>query len=88
MNNQNVDVLVFPTWSNPPRLIGDYYSCDGEHGILRVVLLGSLPAACDRVCRSKGLTQPQPAQAAPPVILPRPASWHALEMVKCACCRE
>ena len=31
MNNQNVDVLVFPTWSNPPRLIGDYYSCDGEH---------------------------------------------------------
>ena len=31
MNNQNVDVIVFPTWSNPPRLIGDYYSCDGEH---------------------------------------------------------
>ncbi|CAK0787609.1 hypothetical protein CVIRNUC_010831 [Coccomyxa viridis] len=31
MNNQNVDVIVFPTWSNPPRLIGDYYSCDGNN---------------------------------------------------------
>lgn len=29
MNNANVDVIVFPTWSNPPRLIGDYYSPDG-----------------------------------------------------------
>ena len=29
MNNANVDVIVYPTWSNPPRLIGDYYSADG-----------------------------------------------------------
>ena len=30
MNNANVDVIVYPTWSDPPRLIGEYYSADGE----------------------------------------------------------
>lgn len=29
MNNANLDVVVYPTWSNPPRLIGDYFSADG-----------------------------------------------------------
>ena len=29
MNNANVDVIVFPTWSDPPRLIGEYYIADG-----------------------------------------------------------
>lgn len=31
MNKANVDVVVYPTWSNPPRLIGDYFSADGAH---------------------------------------------------------
>ena len=47
MNNQNVDVIVFPTWSNPPRLIGDYYSCDGEHRSSDVLVRISLRAAGD-----------------------------------------
>ena len=34
MDNAKVDVLVFPTWSNPARLIGDYYSPDGAPCIL------------------------------------------------------
>ena len=34
MNDANVDAIVYPTWSNPPRLIGDYYSPDGESGLL------------------------------------------------------
>ena len=29
MNNANLDVIVFPTWSDPPRLIGEYYIADG-----------------------------------------------------------
>ena len=29
MNKANLDVVVYPTWSNPPRLIGDYFSADG-----------------------------------------------------------
>ena len=34
MNDANVDAIVYPTWSNPPRLIGDYYSFDGESTLL------------------------------------------------------
>ena len=34
MNSANVDVLVFPTWSNPPHLIGDFYSPDGARARL------------------------------------------------------
>ena len=30
MNNANVDAIVYPTWSDPPRLIGEYYSADGK----------------------------------------------------------
>ena len=29
MNNANVDVIFYPTWSDPPRLIGEYYIADG-----------------------------------------------------------
>ncbi len=32
MNNANLDVIVYPTWTNPPRLIGDFFSPDGEQG--------------------------------------------------------
>jgi hypothetical protein len=31
MNNANLDVIVYPTWTNLPRLIGDYFSPDGAH---------------------------------------------------------
>ncbi|CAL8464697.1 g4232 [Coccomyxa elongata] len=30
MNKANLDVVAYPTWSNPPRLIGDYFSADGN----------------------------------------------------------
>ena len=30
MDNASISVLVYPTWSNPPLLIGDYGSLDGE----------------------------------------------------------
>ncbi len=30
MQASSVDVLVFPTWVNPPRLVGDYASADGR----------------------------------------------------------
>ncbi|KAK9904758.1 hypothetical protein WJX75_001986 [Coccomyxa subellipsoidea] len=30
MNNANLDVIVYPTWTNLPRLIGDYFSPDGN----------------------------------------------------------
>eukprot|EP00884_Botryococcus_braunii_P006539 jgi/Botrbrau1/15887/Bobra.40_1s0070.1 len=30
MDAAKVDVLVFPTWVNPPRLVGDYISADGN----------------------------------------------------------
>ena len=30
MDNASIAVLVYPTWSNPPLLIGDYGSPDGE----------------------------------------------------------
>lgn len=39
MNNANVDVIVYPTWSDPPRLIGEYHSADGGTS-LAVWLLG------------------------------------------------
>lgn len=29
MNNADLDVVVYPTWSNPPRLIGDFFQPDG-----------------------------------------------------------
>jgi len=48
MNNANVDVIVYPTWSNPPRLIGDYYSADGaktdRHSSTLVILYSGLCA--------------------------------------------
>ncbi len=31
MDRQDVDVVVYPTWSNPPRLIGDIGSPDGNN---------------------------------------------------------
>lgn len=31
MDNAEVDVVAFPTWSNPPRLIGDTASPDGNN---------------------------------------------------------
>ena len=31
MNNAEVDVVAYPTWSNPPRLIGDTASPDGNN---------------------------------------------------------
>ncbi|CAL8462935.1 g2469 [Coccomyxa elongata] len=31
MDNAEVDVVAFPTWSNPPRLIGDTVSPDGNN---------------------------------------------------------
>ena len=30
MDNAGIDVMVYPTWSNPPQLVGDYGSPDGE----------------------------------------------------------
>ena len=29
MNNGNLDVIAFPTWSNPPKLIGNTFGPDG-----------------------------------------------------------
>lgn len=31
MDNAGVDVVAYPTWSNPPRLIGDTTSPDGNN---------------------------------------------------------
>jgi len=31
MDNAEVDVVIYPTWSNPPRLIGDTVSADGNN---------------------------------------------------------
>lgn len=31
MDAVGLDVLTFPTWVNPPRLVGDYASPDGTH---------------------------------------------------------
>ena len=57
MNNANVDAIVYPTWSDPPRLIGDYYNADGKAPLAFRLpcpsLLASLStlfltASCDR----------------------------------------
>jgi hypothetical protein len=47
MNNANVDVLVFPTWSNPPHLIGDFYTPDGAQ---RLTWHSSRVACADPSC--------------------------------------
>ena len=31
MDGSRLDVLVYPTWNNPPRLIGDLNSPDGNN---------------------------------------------------------
>ena len=44
MDNARVDVLVFPTWSNPARLIGDYYSPDGAACTSKLCVLAASPS--------------------------------------------
>jgi hypothetical protein len=61
MNSNSVDVIVYPTWSNPPRLIGDTYRPDGMF-FMSEATLHRTPLSC------------LPTLAKPLIAVPYPAS--------------
>ena len=52
MDGAGVDVIVYPTWSNVARLVGDYISPDGAPQRHLIIISCSTPSWAPATCPS------------------------------------